>query len=243
MTGTRCGASTALVVLAALVIAAGCKSNSAAPGAGGAAGSGAAGTGGGPGGTSGAGGSGFAGSDAGGDGCAPTSGAGGGIDPQTGCANAYILPHYDGDICGLCDPGVSTQCSNASGCDWAAVETVTCSPDGSVCAVFGSACSGGPECGWGGVPACAALFGAASQEMNNPTPGSRPGACSKDDQCGPGHYCNVRVANRMFCDNGRVFYAKDYCPDAGTDSGADGADAGVDAADAGIYADAGDAGL
>jgi len=111
--------SRALVAFAALVCAAGCKSNNAAHGAGGAAGSGAAGAGGG---TAGTGGSGAgAGSDAGGDGCAATAGAGGAVDID-GCPTAYMLNHYDGGTCGLCDPGLSMQCSNAMGCDWAAVQ-------------------------------------------------------------------------------------------------------------------------
>ncbi len=215
----------ALLALLTLAFAVGCTSTSAGPaggGAGGAAGSGAGGA---------------AGSGAGGDACAPTAGAGAGVDPQTGCANAYVLPHYDGgDTCGLCDPGVSTQCSNATGCDWAtSFPNIACSPDGTACAVFGAACSPGPiECGWG-AGACSAQMDAAVAAAAHGIPG---GPCASDRGCSSGHFCSVRVANRMFCDNTPFFYAKDYCTDAGTDSGTDAAatpsDAGTDAADASL---------
>jgi len=239
MGGIRGEASNALIVLAALALATACKSNSAARGsefAGGSGSGGAAGTGGGgSGGTSGGGGiGGVAGSDAGGDACAPTAGAGGAVD-MNGCPTAYVLGHYDAGTCGLCDPGESSQCS--SFCDWAAAITVACSPDGMACAVFPSECgsstcasSGTPEChaecDWSDKPACPALYDAAVQSQ------SVSKTCGNDDQCGNG-YCDVRVDNRMFCSNEGVFYAKDYCPDAGTDSGADASDAGADAADGG----------
>lgn len=208
MIRTRPTMRSVFVVLAVLACAAGCESNSSAPRGGGAGG---------------------------GEACAPTAGAPA-VDIN-GCPTAYVLPHYSGDTCGLCDPGLSRQCSYATGCDWAAAVGVTCSPDGTVCAVFGAFCSGAEtECGWGGTPACQALFDAAEQQTGNSDPDRSINACASDEDCGPGHYCSVRVANRMFCDNAIVLYAKDYCSDAGTDAAADASDSGTDAnrADAGL---------
>jgi len=67
------------------------------------------------------------------------------------------------------------------------------------------------------------------------------GATPNDDQCEPGQYCDLRIANRMFCDNAVIFYAKDYCADGGVEGGSEGGvDGGVDAGDA--ASDAEDAG-
>ncbi len=192
----------AFVTVAALACAAGCKSNSAAPGGAGTGGAGAGGT---------------------GDACAPTAGAGGAVD-MNDCPTAYVLHHYSGDTCGLCDPGASMQCSSV--CDWAmSYPNPECTPDGTACANYSSACGAGlgAECGWTGTAACPALKQAAIT--------SAAVTCTSDDQCGSGH-CNLRVFNRMFCDNAPPVYAKDYCPDAGADSGA--SDAATDAADAGV---------
>lgn len=218
MSWTRSRAGSVAVVLVALACAPGCKSNSAVRGAAGAGGV-AGGAGAGAGGMGGS-----AGADAGGDGCAPTAAAGGAVDIN-GCPTAYVLHHYSGDTCGLCDPGASTQCSSA--CDWATTPDVECTPDGKACVYFSLTCAKGPgeECGWTGAAACPALAQAARTAV-----GGRP--CVRDDQCDPGHYCSIRVYGRMFCDNGPPVYAKDYCPDAGTDAGADASDAGNDAADA-----------
>jgi len=102
-----------------------------------------------------------------------------------------------------------------------------CTPDGTACANYSAACGGGlgEECGWTGAAACPALKQAAIAVAAV--------TCTSDEQCGTGH-CNVRVYNRMFCDYAPPVYAKDYCPDAGADSGA--SDAATDAADAGTYA-------
>ena len=207
------------LAFAELMLVVGCRPNSSVAGSAGKGGEGGSG--------------GVAGGEAGGDACAPTAGAGGAVNID-GCPTAYILDHYDGDTCGLCDPGISMQCSAL--CDWGAAVTVECSPDGTTCGVFpedGGFC----ECGWRGEAACPALFKAAEAGMSL---GRFARACVSDNGCGLGHHCDVRIANRMFCDIGNLYYAKDYCPDAGTDSGADGADAGVDSGDAG--ADAADGG-
>ncbi len=246
MIDVRSSSLTALLALVALACAPGCKSNSAAPPAEGGAGSGAGGSGGKAeaGGTGGNGGSG--GSPRSDSGCAPTAGAGGALD-ENHCPTAYVLPHYHGDTCGLCDPGASRQCSSV--CDWPANEGpfTECTPDGTACTLFGADCNGlgcgaGPgcsvECGWGGTPACQALYDAAKPNKSY----LLGWVCTNDSQCDPGHYCDLRVANRMFCDNAVIFYAKDYCADAGVDGGSEGGlDGGTDAGDA--ASDAADAGL
>jgi len=214
----------AFVALLALGLVTGCKTSNPPVGAAGAAGAGGAAGGGGTGGTAGSGGSAASagvGGTAGGSGCAPTAGAGGAQDVN-GCPTAYVLHHYDGGTCGLCDPGLAMQCSAA--CDWATAMTVECTPDGSACALFPSVCGDG-QCGWTwtGTAACPALKQAAQATSAGWT-------CTSDKQCDAGHYCDLRVHNRMFCDNGPPVYAKDYCGDAGVDGGTG---AGGSAADAG----------
>lgn len=207
-----------LVAVAALACIAGCNSNGAEPGG---AGAGAAGSGGG--GSAGkAGAGGTAGTQGSDSGCAPTAGAGGAVD-MNHCPTAYVLPHYSGDTCGLCDPGTSVHCSSA--CDWAtSYPNPECTPDGTACTNYASACAAGPgtECGWTGQAACPALLQAAIASGGT--------TCTRDSDCGTGH-CSLRVYNRMFCDNAPPVYAKDYCPDAGAESGADASssDAGADA--------------
>ncbi len=206
-----------LFALALLVWATGCNSNGSGAGsvgAGGAAGS-----------------AGNGGSGGNGSGCAPTAGAGGAVD-MNNCPTAYVLPHYQGDTCGLCDPGASMLCSSV--CDWAMpYPDPECTPDGTVCTNYSRFCAAGvgKECGWTGQPACPALLQAAIASGGI--------TCTRDSDCGTGH-CSLRVYNRMFCDDAPPVYAKDYCPDAGADSGTDASDAGSDAADAG--SDAADAG-
>ncbi len=84
-------------------------------------------------------------------------------------------------------------------------------------------CGEGVECGWTGKAACPALAQVANSKAGS--------ICVSDGDCASGHYCDLRVDNRMFCDNAPPVYAKDYCPDAGAEAGTDGgSDAKSDAA-------------
>lgn len=223
MTRTPIRTCRALLAVAALACASGCRSSAAAPDTGGAGGRGGS--------------SGTGGAEAGGGACAPTAGAPS-LDTQ-GCPNAYFLPRYDGGLCALCDPGVSTQCPSAGGCDFGATFSTECTPDGTACTSLSatSFCPGGPvECGWTSTPACPALGKAVAQQEAGAAP------CASEADCAQGAHCSVRVANRMFCTGAVFVHARDYCPDGGADAGMDASGAGADASDASADAGAADAG-
>jgi hypothetical protein len=147
------------------------------------------------------------------------AGTGGSSGDAGGCPTAYDLPHYAGDTTGLCDPAESTLCSCT---EFGAALSSECTPDGSTCVLWPDFCtdysntSFAVECGWNAVPAACPALGNA---VNNPDDTSHATPCASDADCVPGHYCAIRVANRMFCDDAVFHYADEYCTDAGTDGG------------------------
>jgi hypothetical protein len=172
--------------------------------------------------------------------------AGGGTAGDAGkCPTEYDLPHYTGSTADLCDPGESMLCTCKG--DKFDAEVPECTPDGTACIIAFNSCSDfipvpGAECGWDAEPpACPALVEAVTAAIHAGATGPAPCTsdadcappCTSDADCAPvpGHYCNVRLANRMFCNNSfPVFRASDYCTDAG-DASADSdlsADAGAD---------------
>lgn len=163
------------------------------------------------------------------------SGAAGAAGALGECPTHYDLPHYDGGTAGLCDPAESNWCSCPLGA--AAVVGTECSPDGTACVCLGATCTWyfpAAECGWNSHSLACPSLADATGCPDTPDRAARP--CASDKDCAGGHHCTLRVANRMFCDNSFVAYAKDYCTDAGADAG-DGA-----AGDAGAGPDAGDGG-
>ncbi len=135
-------------------------------------------------------------------------------NPDDSCAEAYDLPHYDGDVEGLCPPAESTQCSCVGmGQDVLPALAPQCAPDGTACILFGSQCTSA-ECGWQQPPVCpelTAVFDAGVDASHL--------ACISDSDCAEGHYCNQLVANRMFCDDVFVSRAEALCPTAMADGG------------------------
>ncbi len=126
----------------------------------------------------------------------------------------YDLPHYDGDATGLCPPAEAVQCRCRG--DIAAAVVTMCTPDGRACVLLGGFCTSDPsECGWGAVravcPELEAVFDAATDDTAD--------FCASDLDCKEGHYCNQRVANRMFCDDATVARAEEVCPTGAVDAG------------------------
>ena len=169
---------------------------------------------------------------AGAGGASGTAGAAGALGE---CPTRYDLPHYDGGTSGLCDPAESNWCSCPMGA--AAVFGSNCSPDGTACGCLAAECTWyfpATECGWGSRPAACKALADAVDCSGAAKYGGVP--CASDKDCADGRSCNVRVANRMFCEGAVFARAADYCTDAGADAG-DGA-----AGDAGAGPDAGDGG-
>lgn len=252
MGGMRRGASGAVIMLVALVCAAGCKSNSAARGsefAGGSGSGGAAGTGGGgSGGTSGGGGiGGVAGSDAGGDGCAPRSDAGYGPCEK----RSVVIPkggrYVTEDGCQVCtctsDGGVSCKdlpcdldCNDDVFVYYEALLTLqSCKVD--------SDCTGRFKVGLQCPCAVAINRDAGGSVFASNMAGFRSsyegGSC--DTPCNAFTCKACRTVVGAHCDHGSCVteYGPPVMPDAGMDGGGDasdsdvGSDAGPDAADGG----------
>lgn len=139
-----------------------------------------------------------------------TGGASGGAPGTGGCPSTYDLPHHNGDLSTLCPPGESRQCSGCEG-DWATAISPECTPDGTACVNLPKFCSPTIECGWNQGYACPELASTAEQAPITQF-------CASDLDCEAGHFCTVRLANRMVCDNAPVVYAKDVCPEAGVGS-------------------------
>jgi hypothetical protein len=155
-----------------------------------------------------------------GGGAATSSGGVAGVDSE--CPTEYALPHHSEPVSSLCPPWLSTQC-DCPGLGAQQSLGVECSPDGAACVHFVSQCDGvfPPtwECGWLDTQdsriACPELVTVA-EGMAPTLP------CASDESCREGHYCSLRVANRMFCDDVFVARAEDVCGNGGA-AGAGGA--------------------
>jgi hypothetical protein len=131
------------------------------------------------------------------------------------------LPHYDGDTSGLCPPAESTLCDCPGEFGTQGSVDAECTPDGTACINFHAQCEGvyPPtwECGWlAGRPeelACPELRVAAVEDEGI------WGPCASDRDCLEGHYCTLRIANRMFCDNTYVARAEELCGGGGASGG------------------------